>query len=472
MRVKRISESGMGRGAMAWRMGSQTHPSSRRGVVYIMALIGMILLVGFSFTLVRGSMRDYQKADNSVDILEARHCAESGVSYVTYVLRHTPVTDDDLSTVMDDVYASFGKTCAVVSKDGDVVTMGAMSLGGVGTVSATIAKVDDSTGRLTVTGQYNSVSRTISVDFHIVPGGKDLFNHGVILGGALDAGSNGDILSANGIDGEASVLSTALSIPMVFVLGPGTIIDGDLMSYNPDGLYSIKNGTEIYGVTGEDAEMHITFGLDPVSLPRPDTTFLEPFTTAVYSGDGKENDGVFTNLRIPSGTTVTFSNVEIRGVMYIEAGCNVTFQSCKINGVVATEDPGVGQTGDNTITIKQECEFMGLSGLDNVNDGVDYSELQAAAEGASLLAPGFFVEMQGCAEASFPKTLVAETFLMNGNPLLRVRGSIFALGEEKFTLLGTTCNIVIDRKGLEDFIPPGFVLPPVVEIKKKTYKEH
>ena len=89
-----------------------------------------------------------------------------------------------------------------------------------------------------------------------------------------------------------------------------------------------------------------------------------------------------------------------------------------------------------------------------------------------MLAPGFFVEMQGCAEASFPKTLVAETFLMNGNPLLRVRGSIFALGEEKFTLLGTTCNIVIDRKGLEDFIPPGFVLPPVVEIKKKTYKEH
>ncbi len=302
--------------------------------------------------------------------------------------------------------------------------------------------------------------------FDLVPGGKGLFDKGIVSAGPIHVSGSALIEGANNAS-EADVLSLTES-GIVFDLASSCDLAGDIFTVSEDpNAIDLSGSVTVAGISRNDPDIwdHIHLGTDPVELPRPDTSIFTPFATNTLTGPPPAG-ATFTNLRVPAGTNPVFNdNTTINGVLYIESPNIVTFGgNVSVSGVIVTDDPGTGATLSNQLIFLGNASIQGVESLpaDPAFDGL------REMPGSSVLAPGFMVFMTG-SMGTVGGTMAAEKIVMFGNASLNVQGMIMNLGTSPMYMGGST-HVVIDRSAYED-VPPGFTVPSVLAAVATTYSE-
>ncbi len=258
------------------------------------------------------------------------------------------------------------------------------------------------------------------------------------------------------------------SMSEVFNLSGNIAIAGDLYAGLPDGYATIGSNVTVAGLAWDDPNFsdHIHFGVEVPLVPRPDTSVFAALATnevTDVSGSGL----TFTNIVIPPNTNPTFSSDTIvNGVLYIQSPNHVTFSGkVTVNGIIVTDDPGSGDTANNTITFAGQSA---INGVDQLPDLPEFATLRSLP-GSSLLAPGFDVNFSGQFDLS-AGTMAAESLQFTGQAEATIRGSLISYGSTEFEMEGQA-NITIDRSDSPS-VPPGFSVPTILKPIITSYEEY
>jgi hypothetical protein len=421
----------------------------------------MLLLSSLALAVIYSAGSGVHKSENHREANGARVAAESGLSYLSYLLRNCPVGDcDDMDDVLDAVASYLGDTlnggsavAGSVSFNGSLISIPEMTVDtAAGMFRAEIAKADDSTLQLQVIGNQDETTRTLRLHFEFGVG-SSIFNYGVVSKGAVSMSGQAIIHGANNAH-EADILVANLGVETVLTMSGQSVITGDLSASNP-------YGRVVKGSNCSVGDYH--FGADHADIPRADPSMFEPFATNVETDFSK---GTYTNIRIPAGSNPTFSSdTVVKGVLFIESPNKVTFAGkVTIQGVIATEDPGSGQTADNTLKFTGQSSLPGVDAL----TGSEFDELKALS-GSALLAPGFAVDFSGQFEQA-GGTMAAEEMRFSGQAEGTVKGTIISYSDVEIFSMTGKADILIDKSGTPN-IPPGFNITATLSPLPATYSE-
>jgi len=438
----------------------------------IMAIILMAVLTSVAFAGLHLASGNLLQSENYLAISEARMQTESGVSYLSHLLKQTGMsgvsTDQDLmdaiatqmSSQLDWSPAMGGVS---ISYDGDTITIPAISSEDSGSFQASITLVDSGTVQLSVTGSSGLTSRWAALQFELSKGGAASFAYGVASKGPIRMTGNAKILGANNPD-EAQCLSATYDTDEAFKLTGNCNIEGGINICNSDGYAKLTGNVQIAGdrISGtvnaetiaSDPESYEGFkiGIGDVEFPEVNPTVFEPFAVnEVTSSTSTSGNKTFNNIRIKANSNKTFSgNIKLNGVIFIEVPNRIHFSgNVTIKGVIVTQDAGDNNYTNNTLKFTGNLTARGVEELPNTSEFTDLRDMP----GAFILAPGFSVQFSGNF-GTVGGTMAAEEFKWTGNAGGIVRGAVISYGPEEMKLVGNS-TITIDRDGMPDETP-GF----------------
>lgn len=428
------------------------------------------VLSTMAMAMVKSTGTEIHKAVNQREAVKARLAAESGVAFLSEKLGEFKINGNPTPEQVLSALAAFLNSelpGGTVSFGGGQIQINGLNIdASCGTFSGALSLNADDDIELDVEGQSSQARRNIGLQYELLPGGKAIFEKGIVAGGPICLTGNAHIRGAHSTD-EAEILSLT-DESLVYDLAGNCIIEGDIYASNPDGQCDMTGNAKIAGYDSGDPEVldHIHFGAGGGEIPRPDPTVFEPYATTVLSGSTSGNK-TFTNIRIPAGTNPTFAgNINLRGVIYIEYPNNVTFAgNLNVQGVIVTEDPGPGVTASNKLQFTGNTSLHGVETLPNEPQYAGLRDMK----GSSVLAPGFDVKFTGNF-GTVGGTLAGEKFTFTGNASATVKGSIISLGDDPYTMTGNA-YITIDRSEYDD-VPPGFSVPSTLSSVGTSYVEY
>ena len=447
----------------------------KKGSALVIALLFLGLFSAFAIVCGTVGSTSLSQAENQTASQQARLSAESGVLYLSSLLKqaHLPADatpqqsfDRAASYLAEQLDGSGAMSGASVQYDGTEILVPNISLGLFGgTFLGVITLADDDTIHVSVTGQSEDTNRTIGLNFEAQSGGG-VFDYGIMTGGKVNLSGNARISGAND-PSEAKVITTTSFDDTYYLTGIANI-EGDVHATNPDGNVSMSGNAEIAGFRSWAPELsdHIHFGVKLLELPRPDPTVFEPFAINVLSGPTSGNR-TFTNICIPAGTNPTFSgNIEIKGVIFIEVPNKVKFAgNLDLTGVIVTEDAGTDNYDDNYLNFSGNTT---LRGVEELPDAPEFAALRDMP-GSAILAPGFDAKFSGNF-GTVGGTIAAEKLTLSGNAGGIVKGSVISYSDQPLTMTGNA-SITIDRSAYP-LIPPGFTIPTTLSPIMSTYEEY
>jgi len=446
-----------------------------------MALAAMIILVVISVAMATQGFLELRKSDTLSRVMRAQLSAESGMAYMTQVLRQVRLSNDvDASTFMDELQVALGDLVVsesssglTVTRVGQVLRVSEIQLPKVCFSSefAMDTSVNPPSARLTVTGRDGNFVRRVAVTYACVGKRSPVFDFGVASRGKIIISGSASLLGKNS-PSEASVLSTR-GEPMAIEAGGSAFIDGDLYVTGDDVDYVyLKGGGISIGGTSDYNEIlndHVYLGTEEPDFPEIDTDqFIPLATNLVDSGTDLSGGNTFDNIRIAAGTNPHFpSDTVINGIMYIEAPNYVTFAGqTTINGLIVTEDSSGADIDDCQIDFRGASSAPGVQALPDTSE---FAEIKTHT-GTVILAPGFGVSFRG-ASNSINGLIAADRLSFLGNSSISgdVAGSIIGLSDYELNLKGNA-TIHISRPD-SSLLPAGFKHSFGLELQAGTYSE-
>ncbi len=451
----------------------------RGGFAQIIALLVLCIFTVMAVSFASSSNMNLQSSSNYSGSAQARLVAESGLAFMLNVLRDMSLppstTESNLLASLQNVLATeLGPTANLsagsVSYAGGAVNAGPIALDDGSFLSS--FKMVGGQCQLTVTGSARNFSSKVGMSLDLTERASGVFDYGVasrgqisISGSAVLAGMTDDSNS------EASILSTRAE-PFAIEAGGQATIGGDLFVTGEEGYVVLYgSGLSIGGTDDFDEiiEDHVHLGVTDPEWPEVDTTPFPDMTRSVIdeTTDLSEPDLVFSNVRIMRGTDPNFSNVELNGVVYIEAPNKVTFTgSVTIKGIIVTEE--------DEAQVLEDCqiEFSGhvsAPGVDALPDTDEFAEVKLHS-GTAILAPGFGVTFRGSSFA-VNGTIAADELSFLGNMTIEgdIEGSVLGLKDRPMTLSGN-CGLRFNRANA-DSTPAGFFHPLGLNPLADSYAE-
>jgi hypothetical protein len=420
-----------------------------------------------------------QQARNLAGIQQAQLQTESGLSFLTYLLRHGVVRtgtrgQDLLDAAANALGTALNGTATLgggsVLYDGNTIVVPPIVTGGAGEVfSATLALDGNDAVCLLVTGTSRGVTRRASIDVKLIDGTSGIFDFGVASKGKISMTGNAQVEGANN-PAEANVLAATFADQEAVSLTGNCSIQGDVSISNPDGYASLTGNVSIGGHSASSPEVldHIHVGTGQVDFPEVDPNVFEPYATNIVDAStSTSGNKTFENIRIKANTNKTFSgNITLKGVVFIETPNQIHFSgNLNMTGVLVTQDAGEGNYQSNTIKFSGNTTVRGVEQLPDEPQFAQLKELP----GAFLLAPGFGVEFVGNF-GTVSGCMAADQFKFTGNAGGTVKGGIINYGDTDLTLVGNS-HLIIDRSGTPQR-PAGFNLPARFSVLGDSYREY
>jgi len=457
-------------------MTSHTYLGShRRGTAYILALIFIALFAAISFATAASSFMGLKRSENAERALNARLTAESGLSYCLYQLRKIRLPPDTNETnFATKLTAALGERLdattnlagQTVFQDGPAVFIPTIAVSERGRFAGSVSWIGAGMARLGVTGDFESVCRSLSVDLRLVPKLAKAFNYGLASKGQVVISGSARILGANNPQ-EASVFSAASLPGSIIVDGSDVTISGDLSVSGDETSVVLIDNPSIGGTSDpNEVTQHIHFGIEAPDFPVVDTSYLAPLATNVIDSSTVIPSGaVLNNVRIAAGTNPSFNNdVVLNGIVYIEAPNKVTFNGhATINGFIVTED--------KDLPLKDcQLSFLGTMDSHGVESLPDIPLFEQVKQhtGTFLVAPGFDVKFAG-SFGTINGSIAADQMTWKGTADGVIKGSVIGLENLPMTV-GGNVEIEVDRSHLDDN-PAGFVKSFGLEPQIDTYVE-
>ena len=281
---------------------------------------------------------------------------------------------------------------------------------------------------------------------------------------------------------EGQVYSGYTGKSDTFTLTGGPWIDGPVAAFKSDTpkdqcKFSGNPKIADRGLWGGDPTIWdmVTTGVSGIEFPELYPTVFEPFATnyvtevkPYYDRDLDQYINTFENVRIMANSNpVIAADATINGVIYIESPNKVTFTAgCQINGVIVTED------GSPYDLKNCKLKFSGgfnLSGVSSLPSDSKWDALRQLT-GTSIIAPGFEVEMTGGATAA-GGWVACEELRLTGGTVLSVKGGVMVYGDNVTSLTGGAA-IRVDKDGVDEEVPSGFLSELVMSVTGGTYEEY
>ena len=450
-------------------------PNRKGAFACILALVLLAIMAALGAALAAGTGLSLVQSTNQASIQCSLLQSESGLAYLTYVLRDAALpaqaTGQDLLNALSTALqtrlnGTANLAGAHVTVVGSTISIPSVATG-QGRFSAAITLTADNVVNLTVTGSDGKTTRSVGLNFNPQGGHTAVFDYGVASRSAVCLTGNASIHGAND-PSEANLLSTTTSTLESFHLTGNCHLDGDIYSANPNSYVTLTGNVTVGEATGSAIQNHIHIGVGDTEFPEVDPTVFAPFATNIVDSHTTTSGNLtFTNIRIRANTNPTFSgNTTLRGVVFIEAPNQVRFTgNLNCTGVIVTQDAGENVYTTNTLRFTGNTT---LRGVEELPDTPEFAQLRQMP-GTSLLAPGFGVTFTGNF-GSVGGCMAADAFTWTGNASGTIRGSIINYSDSAFTLTGNS-RITIDRSGTPS-VPPGFAVPQRLSPVASTYREY
>lgn len=454
-----------------------------KGIALIVAMLFVMVFSALSVAMFSMSSGNSLVASNLHRGNEARSSAESGLEVVRYYLAQAEIPGTTpqsqwFGVLKDQLMGGIlpsGMYASLVEDEGVTtgITIGSsqsVTLGGSQSFTAEVSNSDDRINIL-VTGNAGDIERKIQGSFIYgeKPEPYSVFDFGVATKGPLSLSGN-ILLDGVNISVESDVYIESMNYNQTLEIIGNSQVAGDVKIVNPDGFVTLQGGQAgIGGETGVAAiQNHVIIGAPETQFPVPNTSHFEPYATGITIDSSTDLSGLTTldNVRIAAGTNPTFSsNMQIRGVLYIEQPNTVSFSgNADITGVIVGDGDYTDNSESNQITFNGTVSSSSVATLPE-----SFGTLRDDT-GTFIMAPGFAVSMGGNF-GTLNGCIAANGVDFFGNAGGVIGGSVLNYSDNPMELSGNS-DLFFNRTGNTE-IPVGFepVLNIVVKYDPSAYDE-
>ncbi len=449
-----------------------------QGTVLVISLILVIVLSTLAVSLASLSGINVQLAENQSKMNHARASAESGMDVTRFWLSRVSIPGttspsercSQIAALLQNELAVQGITNITATYDGSTITIPNVTLDSEkgSSFSANITLIDTDTLQVDITGLYDSITRTIRMQYYIGERGHSVFDFGVASKGPLSLSGNVDLEGYN-VSVEASVYIESENSNLALSITGNSQIAGNVSIANPIASVELQGGNAgIGGETGQDAiDNHVSFGVTPSDFPEPEPSYFEPYvTTIIDSNTDTASDATFENPRILANTNPTFSGLmTLKGIVYVETPNVVNFTGgADVTGIIVGDGDISDNSGENRII------FGGNVSSHPVSELPDEARFEWIKEqiGTFVIAPGFHVSFGGNFDA-LCGAIAGNGIEFYGNAGGIINGSIINYSGEQMILSGNS-DLYFNRSGTNE-APAGFVPELVLEYNPASYSE-
>ncbi|HIJ67490.1 MAG TPA: hypothetical protein HPP87_00245 [Planctomycetes bacterium] len=454
----------------------------RRGAILIIAVIFVAVFSSFGLAVLTMSSTNVRVADNQQKANRALESAQSGLEVMKYWLGRVAMPGDTtpadrFSTLTYLLNSDMGNAGIYVNQayddDGYPASLG---LGDVAvsaltdqSFSTSLQKTADlDVLQMDITGNSNSIARTIRVNYTFGTRAHNVFDYGVATKGPLSLSGNIDMSGAT-VAVEADVYIESHNQNEALSIIGNSQIAGDVQITNPDAYVTLQGGQAgIGGETGEAALDNVTIGAEPAEFPIPLTGYFEQYVQNTFDPAIHDTsaDNTYENIRIPGGTNPHFSgNVTLNGIIFIETPNIVTFTgNVNITGMVIGDGDMNDNSGANQLT------FLGNVSSNPVGDLPETSQFDGIRDetGTFLMAPGFSASFGGNFD-TLNGAIAANGINFFGNAGGTINGSILNYSDTPMTFSGNS-DLIFNRSGITE-VPAGFGPEIILHYVSESYSE-
>lgn len=449
--------------------------SKYRGVALVISMVFVMVFSTLAIAIFTMSSTNTLAADNLHQANQARSAAESGLEAIRYYAEQISISgtlapeyrfgnmayqlvhllDADNYPVYYD-YTSTPPHIRVGFKSYPVWLSSSEDRSFYATITP------DGTNGITirVTGQVDSLDRTIESGFTYGTRPHSVFDYGVATKGALEL--DGGTLTSSMVKSESDVYIESLNNPKALgvlknkseISGVAKIVNADA-DIQPEDIKGL-----VGGLSGQEAiDESIEVGVAPTEFPYPNAAHFEQYVTGgTYTGGS-----TLDNVRIAAGTNPSFAGgTVINGILYIEAPNTVEFGgNVTVNGMIVCEGDWNDNSGTNSLAFTGSVDSYGLP------EGSQYDGLRNET-GTFIMAPGFDLSFWG-SFGTINGAISGNGIQFGGNAGGVVQGSVINYSDTTMTVVGSS-DIVFNRSGITE-IPAGFVQDIVIYYDSTQYEE-
>lgn len=463
----------------------------QKGSSLILSLIFIAMFSALAAAMASMSSTNVQIAGNQRKLDNTRACAESGLEIMRYWMSKVEMSGTtapgqrftELATSLQAELGAIGAQNIVPVLSGSTISVSSVPLNSNGqSFSAVLTSLNPDTVRLDVTGQNDSLSRTIRTNYNFVTRADTVFDYGVASRGPISLSGNVELEGVN-IEVESNAYIESLSNLLALEIIGNSHIAGTVKIVNPSAFVNLQGGQAgIGGDTGEAALEHVSIGVPPSDFPEmnpaPFINFFNdpttaPLTYTLTAADNTSTDASYANLRIPANMNPTFSgDSTLRGIIYIETPNVVTFAGgVNMTAMIVTDGSETDNSGTNRIDFQGNVTSYPVETLSSEDHRFDFARGQT---GTFMMAPGFHTSFGG----SFAMTgsvgglvgaIAANGIEFYGNAGGTIHGSIINYSDTEMILSGNS-DLHFNRSGLTE-VPAGFVPEIVMQYDTTSYCE-
>ncbi len=444
----------------------------RHGSALVTCTLVLVIVSVMALSLAGISGANLEVANNQQEASRAFASSESGLEVMHYWLSRVRVP----STTAPSQYAStivalaqtdlaaHGITNFQVNADGSIPVVPLSTVTQQDFRGQWSADASDPTIlHVTSSGTSGPAARTIGVRFNITPYHFPIFNYGIATKGPLVLKYNPKIYAASQ-GWEADIYVESANSPIALNVGKGATLAGDLNIGNPDATVSVGTTLNMGGTISYVAEE------DRPEFPVPRVADFRTYATGpVLNSTSNFGLSSYTNVVIAAGTNPTFTapNVNIRGILYIEAPNQVTFgKITSLEGmIIAAGD--VDNPGTNVINFGEPLpsSVPGNFTSGPYPAGAEFDALRQL-QGSCILAPGFKVSFNKNFTA-VNGVIAASGMYFANNAVSTIKGTLVNYSNDPL-VVERNISLTFDRTGMVE-IPAGFDLYRVLEYNASSY---
>ncbi len=448
----------------------------RRGAALIISMIFVVIFSALAVSMATLSGTNVQIASNQHKVNGAFTSAESGLEIVRLWVSHVSIPgttpqNQRFSEIASSLQSATSNISSVtLTDDGNTITIPSVTLNTAQgqSFSAAITQIDNDTLQVDVTGAYDSITRTIRVNYELSESANTVFDFGVASKGPLSLTGNVELDGVN-VSIESNAYIESYDSLLALAITGNSQIAGDVSIANPLAFVDLQGGQAgIGGETGQAAiDNHVTFGVPPTSFPEPDPGYFEPYVTNVVDASTNTTaDAVFENVRILADVNPHFSgHVTLKGVVFIETPNAVVFSgTADIMGIIVGNGDWTDNSGANTISFLGNVQSLPVTELPNEEQ---FTALRDET-GTFVMAPGFHLSFGGSFSA-LSGAIAGNGIEFFGNAGGTINGSIINYSSEEMTLTGNS-DLYFNRSGTVQ-VPAGFIPELALQYDPTSYVE-
>ena len=450
----------------------------RSGAALILSMIFVVIFSALAISMATLSGTNVQIAENQVKVDRARACAESGLEVVRYWLGRvsipgtTPASQrlSQIASALQSELTDSSITNIATYYDSPDIIIPAVTLDVAQgrSFSAAITQIDNDTLQVDVTGVYDSITRTIRVNYELSESAHTVFDFGVASKGPLSLTGNVELDGVN-VSIESDAYIESYDALLALAITGNSQIAGNVSIANPLAFVDLQGGQAgIGGETGQAAiDNHVTFGVPPTTFPQPNPVHFESYVMNVVDANTDTTaDAVFENVRILPDVNPHFSgHVTLRGIVFIETPNAVVFSgTADIMGIIVGNGDLTDNSGANSIAFLGNVQSLPVAELPNEGQFTALKE----ETGTFVMAPGFSVSFGG-SFSTLSGAIAANGIEFFGNAGGIIQGSIINYSSEEMTLTGNN-DLYFNRSGTIQ-VPAGFIPEIALQYDPTSYLE-